>query len=55
MTRPTIFIGILKGSNSAGGGGGGSSTYAAVVEVFSNRKPNGEFSIAELNKNKRQK
>jgi hypothetical protein len=48
MTRPTIFIGILKGSNSAGGGGGGgSSTCAAVVEVFPDRKPNGEFSIAE--------
>jgi hypothetical protein len=29
------------------GGGGGSSTCAAVVEVFPNRKPNGEFSIAK--------
>jgi hypothetical protein len=47
MTRPTIFIDILKGSTSTGGGGGGSSTCAAVVEVFPNRKPNGEFSIAE--------
>jgi hypothetical protein len=45
--RPTIFIGILKGSISTGGGGGGSSTCAAVVEVFPNRKPNGEFSMAE--------
>jgi hypothetical protein len=44
MTRSTIFIGILKGSNWAGGG---SSTSATVVVVFPNRKPNGELSIAK--------